>query len=409
MLQLNNDKETKEQKRARLASVDSIVPKEDIDPKIDIAFKKIFGSDENKSLLISLINSIVSKEDKIQDITLKNPYNLQNYGNAKVSILDIKAVGKNGKYFNIEMQMASSTSYKQRALYYWAKLYSERLKKSDLYNKLNKTIGIHILNFTFAKDLKGYHNFFYIVDDGTKQRYFKDLELHVVELNKFIGSDILDSNYIVSKISNSLDMWSAFLSKYKFLKLSSLVDNNSLQEVDIDALSKASETLKTMSFSERERDIYEARLKHLRYQNTINAEHREEVKLLTRTIKEAEKKLEEAEKKLEEERKEIVYNAFKANLPDNMITLLVKKISLKEIAKLREQWEKDKTSTTALQSNVVSNSVSPSKNMKTDLQHNTSAKALGDTPSNHQQNTTRIKRDRENNGENNGENTSLSR
>jgi len=46
-----------------------------ITPRVAIAFKKIFGVEENKDLLISLINSIVSEEDQVSEITLLNPYN----------------------------------------------------------------------------------------------------------------------------------------------------------------------------------------------------------------------------------------------------------------------------------------------------------------------------------------------
>ena len=50
-----------------------------ISPKVDIAFKKIFGVEENKDLLISLINSIVGEEDQVSDVTLLNPYNPKSY------------------------------------------------------------------------------------------------------------------------------------------------------------------------------------------------------------------------------------------------------------------------------------------------------------------------------------------
>ncbi|MDJ1257163.1 MAG: Rpn family recombination-promoting nuclease/putative transposase [Candidatus Midichloria sp.] len=46
---------------------------EKITPRVDLAFKKIFGVEENKDLLISLINSIVSHDDQVQDVTLLNP------------------------------------------------------------------------------------------------------------------------------------------------------------------------------------------------------------------------------------------------------------------------------------------------------------------------------------------------
>lgn len=78
---------------------------ERISPRVDIAFKKIFGVEENKDLLISLINSIVSTQDQITDVTLLNPYNAKSFKTDKLSILDVKAKGADGKRFNIEIQI----------------------------------------------------------------------------------------------------------------------------------------------------------------------------------------------------------------------------------------------------------------------------------------------------------------
>ena len=63
-----------------------------LNPRIDVAFKKIFSSEENKDLLISFINSVVSKEDQVVDVTLLNPYNSKSFAKEKLSILDINAV-----------------------------------------------------------------------------------------------------------------------------------------------------------------------------------------------------------------------------------------------------------------------------------------------------------------------------
>ncbi|MBA2649284.1 MAG: PD-(D/E)XK nuclease family transposase, partial [Legionella sp.] len=79
---------------------------EQITPRVDIAFKKIFGVEENKDLLMLLINAIVSEEDQVAEITLLNPYNPKNFRNDKLSILDIKALGHDGKRFNIEIQIS---------------------------------------------------------------------------------------------------------------------------------------------------------------------------------------------------------------------------------------------------------------------------------------------------------------
>ena len=64
-----------------------------INPRVDLAFKKIFGTEENKDLLISLINSTVGEEDQVIDVVLLNPYNQKNFKQDKLSILDIKAKG----------------------------------------------------------------------------------------------------------------------------------------------------------------------------------------------------------------------------------------------------------------------------------------------------------------------------
>ena len=75
---------------------------EKISPRVDLAFKKIFGVEENKDLLISLINSIVGKEDQVKEVTLLNPYSPKNFRQDKLSILDVKATNQEGKRFNIE-------------------------------------------------------------------------------------------------------------------------------------------------------------------------------------------------------------------------------------------------------------------------------------------------------------------
>jgi hypothetical protein len=50
-----------------------------INPRVDFAFKKLFGSEDNKDLLISLINAIVSAREQVVEVELKNPYNLADY------------------------------------------------------------------------------------------------------------------------------------------------------------------------------------------------------------------------------------------------------------------------------------------------------------------------------------------
>ncbi|KJW02645.1 putative permease [Rickettsia endosymbiont of Ixodes pacificus] len=238
---------------------------ERITPRVDLAFKKIFGVEENKDLLISLINSIVSKEDQIVDVTLLNPYNPQNFRNDKLSILDIKALGESGKRFNIEIQITDEADYDKRALYYWAKLYTEALQASQDYSSLNKAIGIHILNFTSIPETNKYHNVFHITEKDSGLLYFKDLELHTIELNKFSNNPNEELADILKKVGNSLDIWSAFLTRHDLLN-----SNNLPKKLDNASLKKALTVLDVMNFTSEERDAYEDHLKWLRIEaNTL--------------------------------------------------------------------------------------------------------------------------------------------
>lgn len=237
-----------------------------ITPRVDIAFKKIFGVEENKDLLILLINSIVSQEDQVAEIILLNPYNAKNFRKDKLSILDIKAKGIDGKRFNIEMQISDEADYNKRALYYWAKLYTEQLKESEDFGTLSKAIGIHILNFTSIPQSQKYHNVFHIVEKEQGFTYFKDLELHTIELNKFIADTSNELSDLLAKIKTSLDMWVAFLTRY------SLLDKDNLPQslATNTGLKKALHVLEVMNFNEAEREDYEDHLKWLRIQmNTL--------------------------------------------------------------------------------------------------------------------------------------------
>ena len=72
-------------------------------PTLDFVFRKLFGSEENKDLLMSLINSIVEPDFHLTDVEIKNPFNLADYLDAKETIVDIKAQDQAGLWYDLEM------------------------------------------------------------------------------------------------------------------------------------------------------------------------------------------------------------------------------------------------------------------------------------------------------------------
>src|SRR5271168_3812184 len=234
-----------------------------INPRVDFAFKILFGSEENTDILLPFINSVLSLPHPLTELTLLNPYNQKTHSTGKLSILDIKARDGLGHLYNIEMQMTDQVSYSQRALYYWSKLYSQQLKEGEDFATLNKTISIHVLNFNHF-DEPDYHNIYHVLNAKTKQRAFEDLELHFIELKKF--------NKDLAHLTTALDRWATFLSKAEQWERNFIPE-----ELRIDpAIAKAAQALDTLSLDEEEREIYEAKLKWLRDESGTFKKIREE-------------------------------------------------------------------------------------------------------------------------------------
>ncbi|HEV3384059.1 MAG TPA: Rpn family recombination-promoting nuclease/putative transposase, partial [Gemmata sp.] len=78
-----------------------------IDPKVDYAFKHLFGRDTTRPILLDLLNQVLAPVSGhlLQDVELLNPFNPKESLDDKTSILDIKARDQSGRQINIEMQM----------------------------------------------------------------------------------------------------------------------------------------------------------------------------------------------------------------------------------------------------------------------------------------------------------------
>ncbi|MBW9158410.1 MULTISPECIES: Rpn family recombination-promoting nuclease/putative transposase [Clostridium] len=241
-----------------------------LNPKIDLVFKKLFGSEENKDILIAFINSVLSEDQQIVNVKFKNPYNIANYLKGKMSILDIKAVDENGKWYDIEMQIAEQGSYDKRAFYYWAKVFSDQIESGEEYAELKKTIGIHILDFNLGQ-LEGeedYHNTVKPYIENSKKQFSDLFELHFIELNKF------KKDY--KEIKTAIDRWTAFLNRaYQIDK------DNIPQELAVDdAVKKAVEQLDIMYMSKEEKEVYESekKVRMNRIEEIRTAEEKGEIK-----------------------------------------------------------------------------------------------------------------------------------
>lgn len=159
-----------------------------VDPKNDVAFKKIFGDENKKDILISFLNNLLEfagTQKEIVDITIKNPYQVPKLEGLKETILDIKAVDKRNIHYIIEMQVFHTGAFEKRVLYYVSKAYYQQLDKAEDYPKLNQVIFLGFLDFVLFKDNPHYGTRHLVLEEKTNNHYFKDFELNFVELPKF--------------------------------------------------------------------------------------------------------------------------------------------------------------------------------------------------------------------------------
>ncbi len=224
-----------------------------LNPKIDLVFKKIFGTEQNKNVLKSLINSVLPKDEQIVEVMIKNPYNEADFVSDKLSVVDIKATDEKGRWYDIEIQVKEQKFYGKRAIFYLSEIYSNQLLESDSYDKLRKTIIISLLDFDYFTNDKRYFRRCCYKDFETDEFYpeLNFADLYFVELKKFDKE--------LKNIKTTLDRWITFLNKATEYDRETIP--NELREPEI---VKAFDTIEKMSLSVKEREYYEAEKKVMR-------------------------------------------------------------------------------------------------------------------------------------------------
>jgi predicted transposase/invertase (TIGR01784 family) len=226
-----------------------------IDPKVDYAFKWVFGREPNKPLLIDLLNAVLQllPGQEIVGIELLNPFTARSAADEKLSILDIRARDQMGRLFNIEMQMLGFAALPQRILFYWSKMYTEQLPAGREYSLLQPTISVCFVDGSIFAGAE-YHARYGLIDRATGRVFTEDLEIHLFELAKF--------NKGAAELETTLDQWLYFLRNGEEL------DENELPAtIKDEAVRQAVEELMGLSKRDLEREIYEGREKMRRDEN----------------------------------------------------------------------------------------------------------------------------------------------
>ena len=219
-------------------------------PSMDFVFKRLFGAEESKDSLISLLNAIIKSDSPIKDIELKSPDLEKQHIGDKFCRLDIKAKTDKGEIINVEIQVRDEYNMVQRTLYYWSKIYSDQLGESENYKNLARTVCINILNFKLL-DNDRYHNTYRLKEITTNEELTDIEEIHFIELPK--------SKEIKSEEVNNID---SLLKWIEFIKEPESETVRILELTD-ESIRKAKTQLYKLSLDKKTIEQYRIREKAL--------------------------------------------------------------------------------------------------------------------------------------------------
>ncbi len=233
-----------------------------INPLTDFGFKKLFGSEPNKILLIDFLNQILPERHQIKDLTYSRSEQLGLGELDHKAIFDLYCVGESGERFIVELQKAKQNFFKDRSIYYASFPIHEQAKKGDWDYRLDPVYTVGILDFIFD-DHKLEDELLHMVELKNQrcEVFYDKLKFIYIELPKFKKQE--------QELETQFDKW-----LYVFRHLSDLQDRpEQLQDKIFQRLFEAAEIAK---FSPAEREAYEESLKYYRDLKNVVDTFREE-------------------------------------------------------------------------------------------------------------------------------------
>lgn len=165
-----------------------IKPGKFIDPLSDYGFRRYFGSEPNKEILIEFLNDLFEGERRIETLEYgPNEHDGDDREDKRV-IFDLHCRGSNGEYFIVEMQRIRQEYFKDRALYYTSRLIQRQLPKGKAFNnyRLPEVFLIALLEFRMdEQQTERYFHDIALCNKSTGEIFYKKLGFKFIELPKF--------------------------------------------------------------------------------------------------------------------------------------------------------------------------------------------------------------------------------
>ena len=270
-----------------------------INPFTDYGFKKLFGEEPNKDLLLDFLNVLLKEEEgEIKDLTYLKSEHLGTSELDRKAIFDLYCENERGEKFIVELQKTKQNFFKDRTIYYSTFPIREQAKRADWNYELKAVYTIAILDFVFDEDKNERNKFRYdikLTDTETKEVFYDKLTFIYLEMPKF--------NKTVDELETRFDKWLYVIRNLN--RLDKVPDK--LRERIFEKLFETAEIAK---FTHDQVRSYEDSLKYYRdLKNSLDTAREEGL-------------LEGIEKGIEKEKLEVAKNAIKMGLSTNDIVNL---------------------------------------------------------------------------------------
>ncbi|MEO6522462.1 MAG: Rpn family recombination-promoting nuclease/putative transposase [Mucilaginibacter sp.] len=209
-----------------------------IDLLTDYSFKRIFGTDPNRDLLIDFLNEVFRGRKIITDLIYNKNEHPGDHIHEGGAIFDLLCTGDDGERFIIEVQRGKQENFKQRALFYTSRLITEQAPKGRRSEWGYNISGVYLIALLEDFALQDSPTDEYLHDISLCNRqtgkiFYKDLGYTYIELLKFVKTEAqleteLDKWLFVLKNMSSMDKIPVYLRKPIFEKLFNIAEYSNL-------------------------------------------------------------------------------------------------------------------------------------------------------------------------------------
>jgi len=226
-----------------------------ISPYTDFGFRKLFGTEPNKDILIDFLNELLHKDEgKIVNLTYLPTEQLGRACYDRKAIFDIYCENEKGEKFIVEMQKAKQNYFKDRSIFYSTFPIQNQAEKNEWDFKLKSVYTIGILDFIFNEDKDNnevFHHEVQLIDKSTKKVFYDKLTYIYLEMPKFTKTEEelethFDKWLFVLKNLSDLTKRPAKLQERVFQKLFELAEIASYTDQEYGAYEESLKTYRDM-------------------------------------------------------------------------------------------------------------------------------------------------------------------